>query len=132
MVQDSSTEDLVRDLFDAIDAGRVDEILRVIHPGAELNPLSADGQTLRGPEGAARWLAALRSRDAVLRHTVERTIALPGDHIIAVGRQQRFEPGDGVKDRPVVWLMQFRDGRLWRGCVCPSVADAIAQAAATT
>ena len=132
MVQDSSTEDLVRDLFDAIDAGRVDEILRVIHPGAELNPLSADGQTLRGPDGAARWLDGLRSRDAVLRHTVERTISLPGDHIIAVGRQQRFEPADGLKDRPVVWLMQFRDGRLWRGCVCPSVADAIAQAATTT
>lgn len=121
----------MRDLFEAIDAGRVDEILRVIHPGAELNPLSADGQTLRGPDGAARWLDGLRSRDAVLRHTVERTISLPGDHIIAVGRQQRFEPADGLKDRPVVWLMQFRDGRLWRGCVCPSVADAIAQAAET-
>ena len=129
MVENSPAERLVRDLVEAIDAGRVDEILRLIHPGAELNPLSADGQTLRGPDGAARWLDGLRSRDAVLRHTVERTISLPGDHVVAVGRQQRFEPADGLKDRPVIWLLQFRDGRLWRGRVCPSLADAIAQAA---
>jgi hypothetical protein len=90
----------VRELFDALDAGRVDEILEVIHPAAELNSLAADGKTLRGPEDAARWLDGLRNRDAVLHHTVERTIALPGDHVIAVGRQQRFEPGHGLKDRP--------------------------------
>jgi ketosteroid isomerase-like protein len=118
----------VRELFDALEAGRVDEFLEVIHPAAELNPLAADGKTLRGPKDAARWLDRLRDRDAVLRHTVERTIALPGDHVIAVGRQQRFEPGEGLKDRPVVWLMQFRDGRLWRGHVCASVDEAMARA----
>ena len=129
VAEDSEAEHLVRDLFEALDAGQVDEILRIIHPAAELSPLSADGQTLHGPDDAARWLDGLRSRDAVLRHTLERTIALPRDRIVAVGRQQRFEPSDGLVDRPVVWLVQFRDGRLWRGYVCPSVEDAIARAA---
>ena len=128
MVESTTAEHVVRELFEAVDAGRLDELLHAIHPAAELSPLSADGETLVGREGAAQWLDRLQSRNALLRHTVERTIPLPGDGVVAVGRQQRFEPADGLVDRPVVWLLRFRDGRLWRGCVCASVEDAIARA----
>jgi ketosteroid isomerase-like protein len=128
VVAGTTAEHVVLELFEALDAGRLDELLHAIHPGAELRPLSADGETLLGREGAAQWLDSLQSRDALLRHTVERTIPLPGDVVVAVGRQQRFEPDDGLVDRPVVWLLHFRDGRLWRGCVCASVEDAIARA----
>jgi hypothetical protein len=121
-------EQRIRELFEAMDAGDMEELVDGIHPAAELRPITANGNTLRGHEGTTAWLTDLERRDAQLRHLIEQTIPLDDERVVVVGRQQRFEPATGLSDRPVVYLLQLRDGLLWRGESCASVEDAFARA----
>jgi len=121
-------EQRIRELFEALDARLTDELVDGIHPAAELTPVTANGDTLHGHEGTSEWLADLERRDAQLSHLIEETIPVDEEQVVVVGRQQRFEPGTGLSDRTMVWLMELRDGLLWRARACASIEDALAQA----
>ena len=121
-------EQRVLELFEALDAGDMEELVDRVHPSAELRPITANGDTLLGQEGTTAWLADLERRDAQLSHLVEQTIPLDDERVVVVARQQRFEPATGLSDRTVVYLLQLRDGLLWRGEPCASVEDALARA----
>ena len=128
MARLTPAEQRVRELFEALDARLTDELFDGIHPAAELRPITANGDTVHGHQGTSEWLADLERRDAQLSHLIEEIIPLDEDQVVLVGRQQRFEPATGLSDRTLVWLMELRDGLLWRARACAPVEDALAQA----
>ena len=99
--------------FAAYAAGDRARLIAVLHPEAELLPLSADLTSNEGPYygrlGAEQWLENLGSAAAAFTGEPDQ-IRESGDTVLVLGRIQ-IEPGPGGKPRTqrVGWVVRVQD-----------------------
>lgn len=119
-MQTRTNEDVILDLFSAIEERDVDRILGIYHPEAEFHwPASlpyGGSSTGLGEPGAPTWrdswlplqpTPAERSLDC-------RIIASRGDEVVAVYHQRGRDRSGNVVDDEVIGLYKLADGKLRR------------------
>jgi anti-anti-sigma factor len=94
--------------FQRRDSARLAEL---VHPDAVIEPRPSP-QPLHGPSGVTRYIDSMRDRLAAVSVTSIHEIA--EDVVLIEGREQWQAADNSMLDTPVVWVVRFRDGLIWR------------------
>jgi ketosteroid isomerase-like protein len=122
--------ELVIRLFEAFNQRDADAIgtlcdpdMRFLAPTAKA--VGHDGPYV-GPDGLHEYLAdVVRSWEELL--ITSGTIEQRGDQVLVRGRVYVRSHELGIRDMPVAWIWQLRDGRFVRGEVFPDPEEALAR-----
>ena len=112
MALDSSVE-IVRRAFAAYAAGDRARLIALVHPEAEIAPLSPDlsgtDGPYRGKRGAELWLEELARTGREFTGKLEE-IRESGETVLALGRVQARRPASGFAfTQRVGWVLRTRD-----------------------
>ena len=103
--------------------GAFDELPDLLHEDVELVSKIRTGTVVHGREDVTRFI-----RDAVAPSlydaAVEVYTPLDGDRLIAEGRLRWIDEERVIRDDPVVWALEFRDGLLHRFVAARTPLDA--------
>jgi hypothetical protein len=100
-----------------------------VHPEAEVVLRAVrPGHVLRGRDAVARFLEELGGSFVEAHPEVFRPI--DGERIVVEGRQRWMDEEHILRDDPLVWALEFRDGLLYRSTPTQSVLEAEALLAA--
>ena len=97
-------------------------MLDVVHPDVELVLRSQQGEVLRGREAVEEFVRAIADR---FYHAVAEVYRPLDEHRIVVEGRMRWTDEDHVmRDTPVAWALEFRDGLLFRSFPAQSSLEA--------
>jgi|SoiMethySBSTD1v2_1073268.scaffolds.fasta_scaffold268358_3 hypothetical protein len=97
-------------------------MLEIVHPEVELALRSHPGETLRGRDAVADFVRSISDRFYEAVAEVYRPV---DEHRIVVEGRMRWTDDDHVmRDTPIVWALEFRDGMLLRSFPAPSALEA--------
>jgi ketosteroid isomerase-like protein len=127
------SERLARLYFELARRADTAKLLELLHPDIEISLKSRSGETLRGREDVARYLSELSEARSMMESTAERFRVVDDGRVIAEGRLRWMDENRILRDDPVVWALEFREGLLLRSTPTRSVgeAEAILAAAST-
>jgi ketosteroid isomerase-like protein len=94
--------------FERRDSTRLAEL---VHPDAVIEPRPSP-QPLHGPSGVTGYIDSMRDRLAAVSVTSIHEIA--DDAVLIEGREQWQAADNSMLDMPVVWVVRFRHGLIWR------------------
>lgn len=121
---------MVERLFDAFNRRDVDGIAAVCDESIEFFPIAGDapgpGAPHLGPAGLRDYLAEVARSWEELRMTpceVERR----QDRLLVRGRVYVRSHELGIRDMPVAWIWELRDGRFVRGEIFADPEEAVAR-----
>jgi ketosteroid isomerase-like protein len=116
------SERLARRYF-ALDArGEIERLLELVHRDVEIVLKSTAGEVLRGRDAVAAFLEATASRFHETHPDVYRP--LDDERIVVEGRMRWMDEERILRDDPVIWALEFRDGLLFRSVPTQSVLEA--------
>jgi ketosteroid isomerase-like protein len=118
--QGPDTVAIVRAAADAYVAGAWERFGELVHPDAQFDILSGGGRTV---QGRARVLEALSSPDNDVRVEPDEFRQVRPDTVLVTGKAGT--PGHALAPR-FAWLVEVRDGCLWRIRVFASAEEALA------
>jgi hypothetical protein len=99
-----------------------EEFLEIVHPDIELVLRSRPGTVLHGREEVAEFLREISGRSY---QTVPWVYAPADDRRIVVeGRMQWTDDERVLRDDPVIWALEFRDGMLRRSAPAQTALEA--------
>ncbi len=120
----ATSERLARLYFDLARDGDVPNLLGLCHEDVELTLKTRSGKSLRGRDEVARFLAEVSESNPLFEATAERFRVVDGDRVIVEGRMRWMDADRVLRDDPVVWALEFRDGLLLRSMPVRSVGEA--------
>jgi ketosteroid isomerase-like protein len=118
-----SSERLARRWFAAVTRGAFDELPELLHEEVEVVSKIRTGTVVQGRSDVVHFI-----RDAVAPSlydaAVEVYTTLGEGRVIAEGRIRWIDDERVIRDDPVVWALEFRDGLLLRFIAARSTLDA--------
>jgi ketosteroid isomerase-like protein len=102
--------------------GEIDRLLEVVHPDVEIILKSTVGEVLRGRDAVAAFLEETAARFHETHPDVFRP--LDDERIVVEGRMRWMDEERILRDDPVIWALEFRDGLLFRSTPAHSVLAA--------
>ena len=116
------SERLARRYFELFGNGVDEEMLEIVHPEVELALRSHPGEVLRGREAVADFVRSISDRFYEAVAEVYRPV---DEHRIVVEGRMRWTDDEHVmRDTPVAWALEFRDGLLFRSFPAQSPLEA--------
>jgi ketosteroid isomerase-like protein len=117
------SERLARRCFDLSARGETERLLELVHPDAEIVvKTKRPGEVLRGKEALSDFLEEVSGRFYETHADVFR--ALDDNHVVVEGRMRWMDEERILRDDPVIWALEFRDGLLYRSSYAQSVLEA--------
>jgi ketosteroid isomerase-like protein len=123
----SEHRELIERLFDAFNRRNSAEIAVLCDPGLAFFPVTAEAAgreaPYTGPDGLDAYLADVATiwEELLVRATQVESL---GDRIMVRGRVYVRSRERGIRDLPVAWLWEVREGRFVRGEVFPDPEQA--------
>ena len=102
--------------------GEADRLLEAVHPDVEIVLKTTAGETLHGRDEVAAFLEETAARFHETHQDVYRP--LDDERIVVEGRMRWIDEDRILRDDPVIWAIEFRDGLLYRSTPAPSVLAA--------
>jgi ketosteroid isomerase-like protein len=124
------SEHLARLYFRLARAGDSAGLIRILHPDVEISLKTRGGTTLRGPAEVADHLLAVSESRSMVESSAEVFRVVDAERVIVEGRLRWMDDQRILRDDPVVWALEFRDGLLLRSTPTRSVGEAQAVLAA--
>ena len=123
------SERLARRCFALVARGETDEVLELMHPQVEIVLRSMrPGEVLRGRDAVAGFMKWIDESFFETHPDVFRPI--DGERIVVEGRMRWMDEERVLRDDPMIWALEFRDGLLFRSTPAHSVLEAEALLAA--
>ena len=123
MPDSPSSELLARRWFAAVTRGAFDELPEFVHEDVELVSKIRAGAVVQGREDVRSFIT-----DAVVPNLYEAAAevytALDDERVIVEGRIRWIDEDRVIRDDPVVWALEFRDGLLLRFVAARTTLDA--------
>jgi ketosteroid isomerase-like protein len=117
------SERLARRYFTLFAAGRIGELLELVHPDVELVLKTVrPGERIRGRQGLERFLAEIP--EGVFESAAEVYRPLDETRIVVEGRVRWTDEDRVLRDDPMIWALEFRDGLLVRSSPAQTVLEA--------
>jgi ketosteroid isomerase-like protein len=116
------SERLARRYFSLLARGRHDELVEAVHPDVELALKTRPGEVLHGRDGVARFVEEIAER--FYEPAAEVFRPLDGERIVVEGRIRWADDDRVLRDDPMVWALQFREGLLLRSIPAQTVLEA--------
>jgi ketosteroid isomerase-like protein len=101
--------------------GETDRLLEAVHPNVEI-ALKSAAEVLHGRDAVAAFLEETASRFHETHPDVYR--ALDDERVVVEGRMRWMDEERILRDDPVIWAIEFRDGLLYRSTPATSVLAA--------
>lgn len=118
------SERLARRYFSLFAQGHTREMLELLHPDVELVLKSVrPGDVIRGRESVSRFVQEEVSA-RVYETVAEIYRPLDEDRIVVEGRIRWSDEERVLRDDPMIWALEFRDGLLYRSAPAQSVLEA--------
>jgi ketosteroid isomerase-like protein len=117
------SERLARLYFSYVGTRELERTLELMHPDVELALRTRD-EVLHGRAAVERYLEEMRVSRAVYEATAAEFHPLDEQRVVVEGRMRWMDEEHILRDDPVVWALEFRDGLLWRSVTARSVAEA--------
>ena len=116
------SERLARRYFALFGSDLTEELLEIVHPEIELVLRTRPGTVLRGREEVGAFLREISGRSY---QTVPWVYSPVDDsRIVVEGRIQWTDDDRVLRDDPVIWALEFRDGMLRRSAPAQTVLEA--------
>jgi ketosteroid isomerase-like protein len=96
--------------FERRDASRLAEL---VHPDVVIHPVPSPTPLL-GKTEVASYISSMERRAGAV--SVTAVHELSNGAVLITGREQYQDTNGGLFDHPVVWIVEFRDGLIWRSC----------------
>ena len=123
------SERLARRYFALFGRRETDKMLDLVHPDVEIVLKSTrPGEVLRGREAVVAFVEEIGGRFYESHPDVFRPI--DDDRIVIEGRMRWMDDARILRDDPMIWALEFRDGLLFRSTPAQSVLEAEAILAA--
>jgi ketosteroid isomerase-like protein len=117
------SERLARRYFALFGRGETEQVLELIHPDVEIVLKSTrPGDVLRGRNAVAAFVDEIEGRFYEAHADVFRP--LDDDRIVVEGRIRWTDEEHVLRDDPMIWALEFRDGLLYRSVPAHSVLEA--------
>jgi ketosteroid isomerase-like protein len=117
----AESERLARRYFALFRRGETDRALELIHPDVEL-VLKSTGDVLRGREAVQEFIDEMGRRFYESHPDVFRPV--DDDRIVVEGRMRWMDDDRVLRDDPMIWALEFRDGLLYRSTPAQSLLEA--------
>jgi ketosteroid isomerase-like protein len=119
----TESERLARRCFALVARGETDEVLELMHPHVEIVLRSMrPGEVLHGRDAVAgfmKWVA-----DSFFETHPDVFRPIDGERIVVEGRMRWMDDERVLRDDPMIWALEFRDGLLFRSTPAHSVLEA--------
>jgi ketosteroid isomerase-like protein len=117
------SERLARRYFSLFRRGETARVLDLVHPDVEIVLKAVrPGEVLRGREQVAEFVDEISGRFYESHPDVFRP--LDDDRIVVEGRTRWMDEERVLRDDPMIWALEFRDGMLYRSVHAQSVVEA--------
>jgi ketosteroid isomerase-like protein len=127
----ANSERLARRCFSLLARGEAEQIAELMHPEVEIvTTFLRPGEVLRGRDAVLGFVERARGHFYEPHTDVFRPV--DEDRIVVEGRIRWLDDDRILRDNPVIWAMEFRDGLLFRSAPAQSVLEAEALLAVTT
>ena len=117
------SERLARRWFAAVASGEFEQLQELVHQDVQLVSKIRTGAVVEGRDDVTRFI-----RESIAPNLYEAVTevftALDGERVIVEGRMRWIDDDRVIRDDPVVWAMEFRDGLLVRFIPARSVLEA--------
>jgi len=97
-------------------------MLEIVHPDVELALRSEHGEVLHGREAVEEFLRAIGDR--FYQATAQVYRPLDQQRIVVEGRLRWTDEDHVMRDTPITWALEFRDGLLFRSFPADSTLEA--------
>jgi ketosteroid isomerase-like protein len=121
------SERLARRYFALFHRGERERVLELMHPNIEL-VLKSTGEVLRGRDAVQAFLEEAGRRFQESHPDVFRPV--DDARIVVEGRMRWMDDNRVLRDDPMIWALEFRDGMLYRSMPAQSLLEAEALLAA--
>jgi hypothetical protein len=118
-----ASERLARRWFDLVRDGSFERLCEMLHEDARLVSRVQPGLVVEGREDVAAFILD-KVANRLYEATTERYVALDDERIVVEGRMRWIDDERVIRDDPVLWAMEFRDGLLVRFLPARSAAEA--------
>jgi uncharacterized protein len=112
-----SNAELVRASFERWNSGDTESLLEQIDPDVEIRVASSQlsgGEPYHGHDGYREWIATMKESFEVWEIHPE-VFEEHGDAVLVLGHMHLRGRGSGVElDQETGWIVDVRDGRMWR------------------
>jgi ketosteroid isomerase-like protein len=117
------SERLARRYFSLFQRGETARVLELVHPDVQIVLKSVrPGDVLRGREAVAEFVDDIGGRFYESQPDVFRPI--DDERIVVEGRMRWMDEEHVLRDDPMIWALEFRDGMLYRSTPAQSVVEA--------
>jgi ketosteroid isomerase-like protein len=116
------SERLARRYFALFARGETERVLEMVHPDVVIVLKSTAGEVLRGRDAVAAFLEETAARFFETHPDVFRP--LDDERIVVEGRMRWMDDDRILRDDPVIWALEFRDGLLVRSTPAQSLLAA--------
>jgi ketosteroid isomerase-like protein len=117
------SERLARRYFALFRRGETAQVLELMHPDVEIVLKSVrPGDILRGRPQVAEFVDEIGGRFYDSHPEVFRP--LDDERIVVEGRMRWMDDERVLRDDPMIWALEFRDGLLYRSAPAQSVVEA--------
>lgn len=111
MKPDSALSGLIDDIVTAFERRDVARLQELVHPEAVISPLPSP-TPLHGREGVTAYIEGMKRRIGTV--TVSAVRPLSDQSVLIEGREQYQDSASGLFDRSAAWIVEFREGMIWR------------------
>jgi hypothetical protein len=119
----AASERLARRYFELFRHGETERLIELLHPEVEiLLKTSRTGEVLRGREAVGTFLNEVAGRFYESLPEVFRP--LDDERVVVEGRMRWMDEERILRDDPMIWALEFRDGLLWRSTPAQTVLEA--------
>jgi ketosteroid isomerase-like protein len=106
-------ERLARRWFALVQQGAFEQLAELVHEDIELVSKVRAGLVVQGRAAVAQFIQEIVA-DSLYEALPEVYAALDDDRVVVEGRMRWIDDERVIRDDPVVWAMEFRDGLLRR------------------
>jgi ketosteroid isomerase-like protein len=117
-------ERLAQAYFALAREGDVPRLLELLDPEVHITLKTRGGRVLRGRDEVAAYLEEVAETRLVFETTEERYHVVDDDRVIVEGRVRWMDEERVLRDDPVTWALEFRNGLLLRSTPTRSVGEA--------
>ena len=116
------SERLARRYFALFGANLTEDMLEIVHPEIELVLKTRPGHVLHGREEVSAFVKGISERFYETMAEVYRPV--DASRIVVEGRIRWTDEQHVMRDDPVIWALEFREGMLYRSTPAQTVLEA--------
>lgn len=119
----AASEQLARRWFATVAGGRFDELAALVHENVQIVSKLRAGTVVEGREDVGLFIEESIAPN-LYEAVTEVFTAMDDERVVVEGRMRWIDDKRVIRDDPVVWAMEFRDGLLLRFVPARSVLEA--------